>query len=126
MWKILISGIVVLGIAGGMGYFVMKADVMDFESVCDKRSKRYTKKFCKNVDKQAYSKKSVVNLNEKNYGYIRGVAWRKKGSIISSRNQKTKRYSEGNAFYYIVGPKKGTSSKRNQQFLRLTSETDAR
>lgn len=119
--KMFIAAITLISLAVGAGYFVLTADQMQFESVCKKGHKRYTK-FCTNVGKYAWTKKSVLQINENNYGKIIGVAWRKKDSIISSKKQKTKRKSEGNSYYYIVGDKKDADS----QFLMLTSEIDPR
>ena len=119
--KILIATILLILVAGGAGYFVLTADIMQFESVCQKGHKRYTK-LCEDVGRYAWSKKSVLQINENNYGKIIGVAWRTKDSIISSRNQKSKRKSEGNSYYYIVGDEKDFDS----QSLMLASEIDPR
>jgi broad specificity polyphosphatase/5'/3'-nucleotidase SurE len=119
--KIFIAMIMLISVVAGAAYFVLNSDQMQFESVCKKGNKRNTK-LCNDVGKNAWTKKSVLQINENNYGKIIGVAWRKKDSIISSRNQKTKRKSEGNSYYYIVGDKKDADS----QFLMLTSEIDPR
>lgn len=121
MIKAIIAAIVIIPLLGVLGYFMLNMDQQTFQSVCQKDNKRYTD-LCTNVGKFAYSKQSVININEKNYGKILGVAWRKKGSIISSPNQTAKRYSENNAYYYIVGDSKNAAS----QFLRAVNETDPR
>jgi len=120
--KIIISLVVLGGVIGGIGYLAINMDQKAFESVCDKNNKRYTETYCQFVGYDAWSKQSVLNLNDTNYGQILGVAWRRKGSIISSRNQSQKRYSEGNSYYYIIGNPKDASS----QFLRIVTETDPR
>ena len=120
MIKKILLALILIPAIGGIGYYIATVEYLDFESVCGRDHKRYTK-LCKNVEKRAYSKKSVINITSKDYGLILGVAWRKKGSIISSKIQKKKRYSEGNAYYYILGSDK----KGANQFLRLATETDA-
>jgi hypothetical protein len=112
---------VFLPLAGVVIYYIMNADTLDFESVCEKGNSRYTS-LCENVGKHAVSQLSIINLNDKDYGVIVGVSWRKKGNTISSSNQKTKRVSEKNAYYYIIEPNKD----KKAQFLRAVSETDAR
>ncbi|PIR37502.1 MAG: hypothetical protein COV35_10465 [Alphaproteobacteria bacterium CG11_big_fil_rev_8_21_14_0_20_39_49] len=121
-FKIFLAVIFTVGLLGGGAYVVSNADQMQFESVCKKDNKRYTSKYCSNVGKYAWTQQSVLNINEKNYGKIIGVAWRKKDSVISSRNQKEKRRSEKNAYYYIVGYNKDAGS----QFLMLAEQIDAR
>ncbi len=116
--KQIIAAMIFLPLVGWLGYMASQIQTLDFESICDKRSKRYTK-LCKNVGKRALSQASVLQINNKDYGVIMGVAWRKKGSIISSRNQKKKRYSEKNSYYYIIGDDKG-----NGQFIRIITEID--
>jgi len=120
--KIFIAVIVLIGAAGGAGYVVLTADQMQFKSVCEANHKRYTKKYCKNIGKEGWTQKSVIQVNEKKYGTIIGVAWRKKGSVISSRSQKNKRKSEKNAYYYIIGDIKDSKS----QFLMMADQIDAR
>lgn len=115
------AGLITLAIIGGASYYAMNIQQWDFENVCIKGNKNYTN-LCENVGMEAWSVPSVLEVNEKNYGTILGVAWRKHGSIISSRNQKEKRYSEKTAHYYIIG----TPKESGGQFLRLTSETDVR
>ena len=122
MVKKIIIALVILPVIGVIGYYAANVERMDFESICKKGHKRYTK-LCKNVGKNAYSKQSLVNINNINYGIILGVAWRKKGSIISSSFQKKKRRSESNSYYYIIAPK---NEKNEGQFLRLASEVDPR
>ena len=119
--KIFIAVLIIGGLLGGGFYMLGNADQMQFKSVCDKGHKRYTK-LCKNVGKYAWTQQSVLNINEKNYGKIIGVAWRKKDSVISSRNQKEKRRSEKNAYYYIVGNIKDSQS----QFLMMAEQIDPR
>lgn len=121
MIKKIVMALIFIPIVGGLIYFASNMERLEFESVCERNHSRYTK-HCEDVGKNAYSQKSVVTLNEKNYGKILGVAWRKKDSVISPRNQKKKRRSEKNAYYYIIGDPKIPSS----QFLRAVSETDAR
>jgi hypothetical protein len=121
MVKKIISLLILLPLLAGIGYFVMTAQTMDFESVCDKENKKYTD-LCDNIGKRAVSQQSVININDKDYGKILGVAWRTKGSTISSAGQKNKRYSEKNAYYYIIGSDK----KGEPQFLRAVGETDTR
>ena len=120
-FKIFLAVLIVGGLLGGGVYIVGTADQMQFESVCQKGNKRYTK-LCVNVGKYAWTQKSVLNINEKNYGKIIGVAWRKKDSIISSRNQTKKRRSEKNAYYYIIGD----SKKSGSQFLMMAEQIDPR
>lgn len=119
MIKIIIAIIVIVPLAGGVVYYAMNKKTMDFESVCDPQNKKYTKR-CENIGKRAYSIQTVAKINEKDFGPIIGVAWRRKGSIISSRGME-RRYSEKNSYYYIIG-----SDKNNYQFLRMVDETDAR
>ena len=116
--KILIA-ILLIPAVGGIYYYSSTIDQYQFESICGRDHDRYTR-LCDNVGKFAHSKASLANLNDKNYGKIIGVAWRKKGSIISSRRQTKKRRSEKNAYYYIIGNPKDASS----QFLRAATETD--
>jgi hypothetical protein len=119
--KTTLAIVVMISLLGGIGYFVMHATTMDFESVCDKTNNKYTD-LCDNVGKRAISQYSIINITDKDYGKIIGVAWRTKGSVISSPNQKKKRISEKNAYYYIIGSDK----KGEPQFLRAVSETDTR
>lgn len=122
MIKKLIFGLLAIPLIGVAAYFVMNASPMDFESVClDKKNKKYNEELCSNVGKRAVSQQSIINVTDKDYGQIIGVAWRKKGSQISSQNQKQKRVSENNAYYYII-----SDDKRKNQFLRAVSETDTR
>lgn len=121
MFKKIFAAIIVFGIIGVVTYYTLNMDQVQFESVCDKDNKRYTK-YCENVGKFAWNQKSVLEINEKNYGPIIGVAWRKKGSIISSRIHKKKRVSEKNAYYYIIGNPKDPET----QFLRVVDETSPR
>jgi len=116
-----IAILLVVGLAGGAAYVFLNADQMQFESVCNKKHKRFTK-LCNNIGKYAWTQQSVLQINELNYGKILGVAWRKKGSIISSSKQKNKRRSESNSYYYIVGDNKNADS----QFLRIVSQVDPR
>lgn len=120
--KILIAIIIIVGTLVGGGYLLLNADQMQFKTVCEEDHKRYTKKLCKNVGKEAWTQSSVLEINEKKYGTIIGVAWRKKGSIISSRNQKKKRRSEKNTYYYIIGDIKDYQS----QFLMVVDQVDPR
>jgi hypothetical protein len=119
--KILVSVIIVVAASYGGWYMFEHADQLQFKSVCEDRHKRYTK-LCNNVGKYAWTQESVLKINEKNYGKIIGVAWRKKGGVISSRSQKNKRRSESNSYYYIVGNPKDI----NTQFLMLASQIDPR
>ena len=116
--------IITLAIIGPAGYYlymyISNRDTLDFETVCEKGHKKYTK-LCRNVGKDAWSKPSVANLNEKNFGKILGVAWRRKNSIISAKGQRSRR-SESNSYYYIIG----TLGKDGAQFLRVESEIDPR
>jgi hypothetical protein len=121
MIKKIVAAVVLLTLLGTIGYFVINATTMDFESVCNKTNKKYTD-LCENVGKRAVSQQSIINVNDKDYGEIVGVAWRKKGSVISSPNQKQKRVSEKNAYYYIIASQK----KGDSQILRAVSETDTR
>ena len=120
-FKIFLAVVTVVGLLGGGAYIVSTADQMQFESVCQKGHKKYTKR-CLNVGKYAWTQQSVLNINEKNYGKIIGVAWRKKDSIISSRNQSKKRRSEKNAYYYIIGDIKDSKT----QFLMMADQIEPR
>jgi hypothetical protein len=123
MIKKIIAIMFIIPLIGAIGYFLMNARTMDFESICDdKTNKKYNENLCANVGKRAVSQQSVINVNDKDYGVIIGVAWRTKGSIINSSNQKQKRVSEKNAYYYIIS----SGDKGEGQFLRAVSETDTR
>lgn len=117
MWKIVIAALIVIPLVGGMGYYVMNSKPLPFESVCKKGHDQYTD-LCDNVGKRAWSLPNMISINDKDYGPILGVAWRKKGSIISSRGR-DRRYSERNAYYYIIG-----SDKSDYTYLRLASEIE--
>lgn len=117
MWKKIIIAAVALPIAGVVIYFSLNVKTMTFESVCnDKTNDKYDETLCSNVGKRAHNLYSMDALNDKDYGPIIGVAWRKKGSIISSPGR-AKRYSENNSYYYIIG-----SDTSNYQFLRTIDE----
>ncbi len=118
-----VAALCVFAVFGFVAYYTLNSVKYDFETICDdKGGKKYTEELCNNIGKHAWSKKSVVALNEKDYGVIIGVSWREQGSLISPRSQKERRSAENDAYYYIVA----SDSKGSGQFLRLASETDPR
>lgn len=115
----------ILGIAvailviSGVIYFVNNSKNLKFESVCLKNNQYYNEVHCSNVGKRAYSLPSVAALNQKDYGPIVGVSWRKVGSLISAPGRKQRR-SKQNAYYYIIGHDKNPA----YQLLMLTSQVE--
>jgi len=98
---------------------------MDWKTVCPDPSVDY----CKNVNKYAYNNstnhKSIQNIN---LGFITGVAWRPKGSVIgrseaipSSNIPSRVRLSDRSAYYYII-----QDLKTAQVFLRQSREIDGK
>lgn len=120
MIRIILIILIAIPAIGGLAYFVMTHKTIPFESVCSQNHKKYNKRLCSQVGKRAHSKQTVSALNNKDYGPIIGLAWRSKGSVISSPGQE-KRRSEKNAYYYIVG-----SDNSDYVFLRRVDMTDAR
>ena len=87
--KIIIGTIVLVSLLGGAGYFVMNAENIPFESVCnDINNEKYSKKLCKDIGKRARTTKNLRVLNDKDFGKIIGVAWRERGDKISAPRQK--------------------------------------
>lgn len=116
--KIVVSLVIVIPAVGGIGYYAINAENIPFESVCEKGHKKYTN-LCENVGKRAKSIKNMTAINNADYGKIVGVAWRQRGSIISSSGQ-DQRYSASNSYYYII-----SGDKRGYYFLRIVSEIAA-
>jgi hypothetical protein len=119
IFKIVLSVIIVVAALGTFAYYAMNAENIPFETVCEKGHPRYND-LCGNVGKRARTIKNMAAIRDVDYGEIIGVAWRQRGSIISSPGQVI-RFSESNSYYYIV-----RSDQKGYYFLRLTSEVDAR
>ena len=118
--KLIATVAVIIPLIGGVVYFVMNAENIPFESVCEKGHDKYTD-LCENVNKKAFSTKNMAAINNTDYGKIIGVAWRTRNGRISSPGQRA-RYSESNSYYYIIN----SNSKKDYYFLRIVSEIDAR
>lgn len=118
MKKLLIALFILIPAVCGIGYYFMFMYVppLPFESVCDKGNAKYTP-LCNNVGMRAHSVANLAGINDTDFGPILGIAWRSKGSTISSRGQE-RRVSEKNAYYYIVG-----SDTSDYVFLRQVDQT---
>jgi len=114
---IVVSVAIVVPVIWVLTNYAMNAENIPFETVCEKGHDKYTD-YCDNVGKRARSIKRMLVLNDTDYGKIIGVAWRQRGSTISSPGQ-DKRYSESNSYYYII-----SSDKKGYYFLRIVSEID--
>jgi len=126
MWKYILISLLFIpligGVIGGLIYYTMNQENLEFNSVCDNTTDDQYTDLCNNVGKHAFGIKQLYNVNkDTDYGPILGVAWRRQGSIISSYGQE-RRYSEGNSYYYIIG----SDTNKNYQYLRLTTETEAK
>ncbi len=122
MKKLLLALFVLFPLIGGVTYYFMFRYLppLPFETVCVSGHKKYTK-LCENVGRRATGISSLAGVNHNvDYGPIYGVAWRAKGSTISVRGQE-RRYSEKNAYYYIVG-----SDNSDYIYLRLAEQVAAK
>ncbi len=122
MKKLFLALFVLLPLVGGMIYFFafVYLPPLPFENVCEAGHKKYTK-LCNNVGRRAYGVSNLSSINDNvNYGPIYGVAWRAQGSKISTRGQES-RYSEQNAYYYIIG-----SDTSDYVYLRLADQVEAK
>lgn len=119
MKKIIVLLVILTPAIVGAIYWIMNSQPLPYISVCKKGNSRYTH-LCNNIGKRAYNTYGLGRINQKDYGPILGVAWRKKGSIISPPGHQ-KRYSERNSYYYIIG-----SDNSDYSFLRLVNEIDPR
>jgi hypothetical protein len=117
--KIIVSMAIVIPAIGAMTYYAMNSETVPFESVCDPDNNRYTN-LCDNVSKRARSTRNMTGINNTDYGTIIGVAWRQRGSIISSPGQEL-RYSSSNSYYYII-----SGDKKGYFFLLIASEVAAK
>lgn len=104
--KIVIAAAAVLLCGGGAAAYFLRGDEVArghaFKSICDKDDPYYTD-LCDNVGKEARSLFTVDPVNDNVYGLVAGVAWRRKGNIISRPNE-AKRFAPGNNYYYILCP----------------------
>lgn len=116
--KIVTSLIIVIPAAMGIGYYATNSENIPFETVCVAGHKKYTS-LCDNIGKRAKSIKNMTAINNTDYGKIFGVAWRQRGSKISSPGQ-DQRYSASNSYYYII-----SADKKGYYFLRIASEIEA-
>lgn len=73
-----------------------------FKDICEGNSKYYSP-LCAHVGMYAHSLYNVHPVNRQVYGQIKGVSWRRVGSIIS-RPGEIKRYAPNNDYHYIVCP----------------------
>ncbi len=111
-----------LSIVAGAAYYAlfMYLPPLPYESVCERGHKKYTN-LCDNVGRRAYGVSTLSGVNDDvDYGPIYGVAWRAIGSTISVRGQE-RRYSEKNAYYYIIG-----SDNSDYVYLRIADQTVAK
>lgn len=118
--KIAAAVIIIVPAIGYMTYYTMNAENIPFETVCVDGNSKFNEDLCANVGKRAHSIKNMLGINDTDYGKIVGVAWRQRGSIISSQGQEM-RYSASNSYYYII-----SGDKKGYYFLRIVSETEAR
>lgn len=121
MWKFILAAIIVVPLIGYGVYHISNIQNLNFQNICSEGDKYYNKRYCDNIGKDAYSLPSVAALNQKKYGPILGVSWRKIGSIISSPGMKS-RYSKQNAYYYIIGANNDPSYQR----LVIASQVEAK
>lgn len=95
---------------------VYAADTSPWESVCPDGSVTY----CKNVGKNAHNRNGPPELKELKLGKIIGVAWRAKGSLITTTcPTKT---SPQDAYYYIIDD----GVAETVPILKQCEEVDAR
>lgn len=122
MKKLLLALFVLLPLVGGMVYYFAFVYIapLPFEDVCQPGHKKYTK-LCQNVGYRAVGVSTLSGVNDNvDYGPIYGVAWRAKGSKLTLMGQ-TPRYSEQNAYYYIIG-----SDNSDYIFLRLADQVEVK
>jgi hypothetical protein len=115
--KLLIAAILAGGIIYGTIHYVNQTETLNFETICLEDNKYFHEELCSHVGKRAYSIPSVAALNQKDFGPIIGVTWRKVGNLISGSGMKSRR-SKQNTYYYIIGHDKNT----NYQRLMLVNE----
>lgn len=117
VFKLVLALLIIIPLIGVVVYYTANSKNIPFESVCDEGHDKYTP-LCENVGKRANTKKSMLALNDTDFGEIVGVSWRIRGGTISSPGQEL-RYSNSNSYYYIIG-----SDKEDYYFLRITTEID--
>ncbi len=87
-----------------------------WHNICDDPGDNPGKYYCENVGKTAYNAFGHPALRDVALGKIIGVAWRPKGSAISTSG----RVSPRNAYYYII------DDGGKIPFLRQCREIDAK
>jgi hypothetical protein len=116
--SIILFSFVLLVIVAAGGYYLFTKQNLPFLNICDDvHAERYNATLCSHIGMRAYTLESMAELNEKDFGPILGVSWRRKGSNVSSPGRSS-RYSENNSYYYIVG-----SDRSDYVFLRAVSQT---